>query len=206
MNVIIVNKGIIMKKILYFSVCILLLFFSLYLFAYKKEISFTINSSEIILKIPPALIVGFFHNFEIEIISENKDDYLKILYNSFDRPLLFLPNKKNNSMLVVYFFDIEDHIFIIEKNENIMFQDFSNREKNSLSRILLLVKGFNIRPLTEFELNDAIKEIDAMPLEQYRDLSVPSLDLGFHKIYMPKSKILDMLQEEKIKLHRRIGQ
>ena len=133
-----------MKKILYFSVCILFLFFSLYLFAYKKEISFTINSSEIILKIPPALIVGFFHNFEIEIISENKDDYLKILYNSFDRPLLFLPNKKNNSMLVVYFFDIEDHIFIIEKNENIMFQDFSNREKNSLSRILLSVKGFNI--------------------------------------------------------------
>ena len=66
------------------------------------------------------------------------------------------------------------------------------------------VKGFNIRPLTEFELNDAIKEIDAMPLEQYRDLSVPSLDLGFHKIYMPKSKILDMLQEEKIKLHRKI--
>ena len=54
MNVIIVNKGIIMKKILYFSVCILFLFFSLYLFAYKKEISFTINSSEIILKIPPA--------------------------------------------------------------------------------------------------------------------------------------------------------
>lgn len=206
MNVIIVNKVIIMKKILYFSVCILFLFFSLYLFAYKKEISFTRNSSEIIVKIPPTLIVGFFHNFEIEIISENKDDYLKILYNSFDHPLLFLPNKKNNSMLVVYFFDIEDHIFIIEKNENIMFQDFSNREKSSLSRILLSVKGFNIRPLTEFELNDAIKEIDAMPLEQYRDLSVPSLDLGFHKIYMPKSKILDMLQEEKIKLHRRIGQ
>lgn len=108
-------------------------------------------------------------------------------------------------MLVVYFFDIEYHVFIIEKNENIMFQDFSNREKSSLIRILLSVKGFNIRPLTKFELNDAIKEIDAMPLEQYRDLSVPSLDLGFHKIYMPKSKILDMLQEERIKLHRRIG-
>ena len=86
-----------------------------------------------------------------------------------------------------------------------MSQDFSIREKSSLSRILLSVKGFNVRPLTEFELNNAIKEIDAMSLKEYRNLSIHSLDLGFHKIYMPKSKILNMLQEERIKLHRRIG-
>lgn len=134
------------------------LIFSLYLFTSKKEIYFTRNISEIIVKIHQTFIAGFFHDFEIEIISENKDDYLKILYNPFDRPLLFLPNKKNNSMLVVYFFDIEYHIFIIEKNENIISQDFSIREKGSLSRILLSIKGFNIRQLTEFELNDAIKK------------------------------------------------
>lgn len=199
LNVVIVSEEVIMKKMLYFSGCILFLFISLYFFTYKKEIYIIKNSSITIAKIPPSLIAGFFRNFEIEIISENRNDYLKMLFNSFDRPLLFLPNKKSNGIIVFYFFDIEDHIFVIEKNEKIASQDFSSRTRNSLNRILLSSRGFNIRPLTEFELNDAIKEIGEMPLKQYRNLSVPSLDLGFYKIYMPKSKILDMLQEEKDK-------
>lgn len=195
-NVVNVIRNNTMKKIIYTLLCIMVFVVVLSIVTTKKTIDFAENGKDIIVKIPPILITGLFKNYEIQLSSTTSKNYLNLLYCTFDAPLLFLPSGDNNAIFVMYFFDIEDHVFAIELDNTIGADDLNGMHK-SIKRIVTSSNGFKVRYLTEEEVEHVTNELTAMTENKYKRLSVPSLDLGFYKFYMPRNRVLEMLQNEK---------
>ncbi len=185
-----------MKKIIYLIIFILTISTAISFFKIKRTIEFEGNDQNIIIKIPPILIAGWLKNFEIKVLNNATESYLNLLYSAFDRPLLFYPDKKNGIIFVMYFFDIEDHVFAIKLDGNKGKKNLSNINK-SIKKIITSLNGFKVRYLTKEEIENVLNKLSSMSEEEYRKLSVPSLDLGFYKFYVPKSRVLEILQKDK---------
>jgi hypothetical protein len=183
-----------MKKIIYIILCIFFIVM-LSFFTFKKNIDFTENEPNISVTIPSILIAGLFKNFEIKVSGKDSKDYINILYSSFDRPLLFFPDKISGAIIIVYFFDIEDHVFALEMDDRIANSNLNDMH-HSIKRIVRSSNGFKVRYLTETELENVTRGMISMSEKDYKRLSVPAIDLGFYKFYMPKNKVLEMLHRE----------
>jgi len=178
-----------MQKIIYSISLILFIFFVSYYFTSKKEITLVLNGKYI-----NAQLANVFSS-EMIVSSQDNKKYIKMLHTSFDYPMLFIPNKENNSIFILYFFDIEIHVFTIKINKNTPDENKTNLN-NSLKRIILATHGFKIESLSKIERDAMINKINMMSESDYKRLSVPSLDLGLHKIYIPKKRVIEMLKKD----------
>jgi len=64
----------------------------------------------------------------------------------------------------------------------------------SLKKIVLSRNNFNISSLSKSELSNLINHIDSMSEAEYKNISIPSLDFGLYKIYVPKNRVLEILK------------
>jgi len=182
-----------MQKTIYNISLILFILLVSYYVTTKKEITLVLNGKSINARLANVL------SSEMKISTKNNKKYIKMLHTSFEYPMLFIPNKNSNSIFVLYFFDIEMHVFSIKINTNIMDMNRINLNK-SLKRIVLSTYGFGIESLTKIEIDEMIKEVSVMSERDYKRLSVPSLDLGFYKIYIPKKRVIERLRKGVSKL------
>lgn len=201
-NVANVKRSNIMKRVCYIILSVLLFGVVLSFVTMKKTIDLSENGLNV--KIPSILITGLFKNYEIQVSEKsNSKKYLNLLYTTFDAPLILFPSRDSNAIFVMYFFDIEDHVFAIELGGAIGDDDLNDMHK-SIKRIVTSSNGFKVRYLTEQEIEKVSNELNSMPEDKYKKLSIPSLDLGFYKFYMPKSRVLEMLQKDKKRLQGEI--
>ena len=182
-----------MYKIIYTISLILFIFFFSYYFTSKKEITLVLNGKSINARLANVL------SSEMIISTQNNKKYIKMLDTLVDHPMLFVPSKNSNSIFVLYFFDIEMHVFSIKINIDTLDVNKTNLN-NSLNRIILATHGFGIESLSKIKIDEMINKISMMSKRDYKRLSVPSLDLGLYKIYIPKKRVIEMLRKGVSKL------
>ena len=148
----------------------------------KKSIDIQTNRENITIQIPCMRSYNISKNHTMRVSTQDGKSYIDILYGLFDRPMFFFYDKKSDSIFVLYFFDIEMHIFAIEKDDNISNADMLPMGR-SLKRIIPSVQNFNVRALTRQELDSLANDISSMPEKEYKQMSIPTLDLGVYKLY-----------------------
>lgn len=169
---------------MYKIICLFLLVIVVsYYFTLKKEIRLDINNQNV------SAVFSNILSSSMKIIVNNKS-HIEILQNSFNYPLFLFPIKKTNSIFVLYWFDIEVHMFAIDLNTDI---DTSKLNK-SLSKIIIATDESKVRSLKDKEIADMIKTIDTLSEKEYKKFSVPSLDLGLYKQYIGKEKVIELLK------------
>jgi len=153
----------------------------------KKEISLKLNEKNISIK-----LASIFSS-ESKLNIKNDKKYITLLHTLLEYPTLFIPNRKNNSIYVLYFFDIENHLFSIklDKDNTAINKTYLNR---SMKNIILSGQGFKIESLTQIEIDTIVDKINAMSDDEYKYFSIPSLDLGVYKHYITKKRILEILK------------
>jgi len=178
------------KNIILFISIALFIYSITYFITYKRNISFTNNGTKISIDIPT-----YFSSNLIKITSnrETPQNYIHILYDMFESPDFFFYNKDNNTIYILYWFDTSIHIFSIKERNSSEIMPIVNMNK-SLKRIVLSRNNFNIFSLSKSELSNLINHIELMSEKEYKNISIPSLDLGLYKIYVPKNRVLEILK------------
>ena len=171
---------------------LLLVFIVVHFLTCKKSIEILTHRGNTTIQIP--YLYSLFEKDTVKVSSQDGRNYFDITYGLFDSPLFFFYDKKSDSIFVLYFFDIEMHIFAIKKDDNILNADMLPMGR-SLKRIIPSVHHFNVRSLTEEELDSLGNDISSMSEKEYREISVPKLDLGVYKLYARKDRVLEMLKE-----------
>ena len=181
-------------KIISISFIVLAIIFLVHFLTCKKSIEISINRENTVIQIPYINSYGIFENDTIKVSSQDGKSYIDILYGLGERPYFFFYDKKSNSIFVLYFFDIEMHIFAIKRDENILNVDMLPMDR-SLKSIIQSVHNFNVRSLTKEELNTLVNDISSMSENKYKKMAIPTLDLGVYKFYVAKDRILEMLKK-----------
>ncbi len=150
------------------------------------------HGRNISIQIPSILLSGWFQNSEIQLTDTTRSsNHLNLLYGAFDQPLLFYPDNRSGAVFVFYSFDVENHIFAVELDR----EKENSGMNESLKRIIPSSHGFTVRALTREELRRTAEELNAMTEADYKKLSVPSLDLGLYRFYIPKRRVVESLQQ-----------
>jgi hypothetical protein len=150
---------------------------------------------ELSADIPYISIAGFFYPFKVAVKSSDSIIDAEILFKTFDRPLFFLFLKNMDALIVIYWFDIEDLVFVIESG-NVSEKGTDRILDNKLDMIVDIKDNLTVRRANNQEVNYLISEIEKMPQEKYEQLSIPHFDIGIYKRYLSKQRILNILKEK----------
>lgn len=176
-----------MSKSIYFTSFIVFLFIISYYYISKKNIELKLDNQKI-----NAVLPNIFSK-TMKITTDDNKKYIKILQSSFNYPVFLFSNKNTHSIFILYWFDIEVHAFAITLNKNILNIN-ALKLNQSLQKIIISTKGFEVKSLTQKEINDMINTIKKLSNNEYEKFSVPSLNLGLYKKYISKKRIIELLK------------
>jgi len=178
------------KNIILFIIIALFIYSINYFITYKRNISFTNNGTKISIDIPT-----YFSSNLIKVTSdrETPQNYINIKYGIFAYPIFFFCNKDNNTIYILYWFDTSIHVFSIKERNSSEIMPIVNMNK-SLKKIVLSRNNFNIFSLSKSELSNLINHIELMSEKEYKNISIPKIDFGLYKMYVPKNRVLNILK------------
>jgi hypothetical protein len=104
-----------------------------------------------------------------------------------EKPVMVLPATPS-TVLCIYDFDVGFRVLVFDKDET---------AKNRDDEISTIVTSTNVavRMADANEIEGAIAKIREMGAEDYEVASVPTLDLGVLRMYVPKANLLERLDE-----------
>jgi hypothetical protein len=158
-----------------------------YYYTSKKNIELKIDNQKI------NVVLRNIFSKTMKITTDNNKKYIEILQDSLNYPVFLFPNQNTHSIFILYWFDIEVHAFSIVLNKDILNMNAFILNQ-SLQNIIISTKGFEVKSLTQKDINDMINTIDKLPNHEYEKFSVPSLDLGLYKKYISKKRIIELLK------------
>lgn len=176
-------KGVCITALLFISLIVISFFLqkkALYLKSNKMNFNYTVEL--------PLFSFGLVKDHVCKVIKlDSKSVKSEILFNWFDRPILFYLDELNNEIYCLYNFDIKSELFIFEMVNQ--FLETPEPLKN-----IVLNSEVKIRRNTVKDVSILIKAIESMEFNEIKQLSLPTLDFGYYKYFLSKDKVISILK------------
>lgn len=111
-----------------------------------------------------------------------------LLYAFFEAPIL-MASLSHGTIICLYDFDVSTEVIVFELQTD---TESVRPLTGSLSHIVQNT-SWGVRQGTDMEVSELVDRIKIMSDKEYRQASVPSIDLGFLRVYRDRIKVLDRL-------------
>ena len=184
-----------MKIFLKFVLCLIVMSVIIFI-SQKRKISLSVcNGKNIELKYPFNYlgIIDIWSNKTCSIsMSYEKNTKLKakLLLTAFDEPMLLILDDSKKYLYCLYNFDIA--------KELILFDISSSDEKIPAELSGIIKETFwNVKRADTKDIANFKNLILTKKNKDLKKCSIPSIGLGFYRYYLPKDKILDIINQLK---------
>ncbi len=112
----------------------------------------------------------------------------QMLHTFFEQPVIVLPGPNPTTALCVYDFDVGFRVIAFDGTG-------SESENNDELKVIVPTSDIAVRHATADEIAFAAEHLEAMPEATFEELSIPTLDLGFVKMYAQQKNVVARVRE-----------
>lgn len=120
----------------------------------------------------------------------------QMLHTFFEQPVMVLPGPNPTTALCVYNFDVGFRVIAFDATA-------TERENNDELKVIVPKSDIAARHATADEIAFTAERLEQMPQATFEELSIPTLDLGFVKMYAKQENVIARVREALSREHNK---
>ena len=128
------------------------------------------------------------------LLEREKGGSAKIRYDLFEQPLILLPGREPSTVICIYVLDIKNEIIVFDLGARPgLYEPVQGEEY-----LKFIVRGSELpfRRASVEELHYVGNIVREMKDAEYKRAAVPTLDLGGLRLYAPRQRVIEIVEEK----------